>query len=214
MRRDHFMKLQKKVQNGVPYKSVVLKFSRKFLRDFYHAMDKNIIPTDSKREMKSLTLLPYNRPDIKSLFESVIPFFDSDVEPTEALLQLKMTEGLYILLQSDNHLYASLFDFTEPWKIDILEYMNTHYMYDLTLAEMASDTGRSLATFKRDFKRVSNLSPYKWLIRKRVEAAHELLSKGDKKVTDVCFDVGFKNLSHFSKVYKEVYGVPPTHRSR
>ena len=92
--------------------------------------------------------------------------------------------------------------------------MNTHYMYDLTLAEMASDTGRSLATFKRDFKRVSNLSPYKWLIRKRVEAAHELLSKGDKKVTEVCFDVGFKNLSHFSKVYKEVYGVPPTHRSR
>jgi len=31
-----------------------------------------------------------------------------------------------------------------------------------------------------------------------------------KKVTEACFDVGFKNLSHFSKIYKEAYGVAPS----
>lgn len=71
-------------------------------------------------------------------------------------------------------------------------------------------TGRSLATFKRDFAKVSELTPQRWLIRRRLEAAHDLIHSGNKKVSEVCFDVGFKNLSHFSKIYKEAYGVAPT----
>ena len=54
------------------------------------------------------------------------------------------------------------------------------------------------------------LSPREWLIRRRLEAARELIRKGGRKVSDICFEVGFKNLSHFSKIYKETYGIPPT----
>ena len=98
----------------------------------------------------------------------------------------------------------------EPWKIDILDYLNENYMCDLSLEEIASYTGRSLATFKRDFAKVSNLSPQKWIIKRRLEVAHGLIKSGKKKVTEACFDVGFKNLSHFSKIYKEAYGVAPS----
>ena len=121
-----------------------------------------------------------------------------------------MIEGVYTILNTDEKLYASLFDFVEPWKIDIVEFMEQNYMNDLSMEELAYYTGRSLATFKRDFKKVSDLSPQKWLIRRRLEAAHHLISSGTKRVTEACFDVGFKNLSHFSKVYKELYGVAPT----
>ena len=121
-----------------------------------------------------------------------------------------MTEGVYVLLNTDRCLYASLFDFVEPWKIDILDYLNENYMLDLSMEEIAGYTGRSLATFKRDFAKVSDLTPQKWIIRRRLEAAHELIKSGKKKVTEACFDVGFKNLSHFSKIYKEAYGVAPS----
>ena len=121
-----------------------------------------------------------------------------------------MIEGVYVLLNTDRNLYASLFDFVEPWKIDILDYLNENYMCDLSMKEIASSTGRSLATFKRDFAKVSDLTPQKWIIRRRLEAAHDLIRSGKKKVTEACFDVGFKNLSHFSKVYKEIYGVAPS----
>ena len=47
-------------------------------------------------------------------------------------------------------------------------------------------------------------------LQARLEAAHDLIRSGKKKVTEACFDVGFKNLSHFSKVYKEIYGVAPS----
>ena len=116
-----------------------------------------------------------------------------------------------MLLNTDKSLYASLFDFTDPWKIDILNFMEQNYMNDLTLEEMANYTGRSLATFKRDFSKISDLSPQKWVVRRRLEAAHALIQSGKQKVTDVCFRVGSKNLSHFSKAYKRLYGCSPIH---
>lgn len=208
MRRDHRMWLQKRVEDGVPYRSVVLKFTRAFLREFYQKLDKNALP-DARRDRASLRVLPHDRPDIRSLFESVLPYFDAGIKPTEDILKLKMTEGLYVLLNTDKNLYASLFDFADPWKIDILDFMDKNYMYDMTMDEIAKYTGRSLATFKRDFRKISELPPQKWLVRRRLEAAHALIRSGGRKVTEVCFDVGFKNLSHFSKAYKEVYGCSP-----
>jgi AraC-like DNA-binding protein len=131
------------------------------------------------------------------------------VPPTDELLKLKMTEGVYVLFNTDKNIYASLFDFTTLWKIDILNFMNENYMYNLSMEEMASFTGRSLAAFKRDFKKISTLSPEKWLIQKRLEAAHRKIDNGEK-VSEVCFEVGFKNLSHFSTAFKRQYGFPPT----
>ena len=210
MRRDNKMMLQKRVKDGIPYHPVVLKFNRKFLREAYSAIDKKTLPEVAKRNRKSLTLLPANRPDIRSLFESVLPYFDAGTRPSDALLQLEMTEGLYVLLNTDRNLYASLFDFTDPWKIDLLEFMNDNYMEELSMEEMASYTGRSLATFKRDFKKISELSPLKWIINRRLEAAYDLIRQGRSNITDVCYKVGFKNLSHFSKVFKDKYGMAPT----
>ena len=210
MRRDNRMWLRKKVKDGMPYHSVVLKFSRAFLKEFYRTLDCRQLLSDTKREKVSLRVLPSNRPDIRSLFESVIPYFEAGEKPSEEVLKLKMIEGVYVLLNTDRRFYASLFDFVEPWKIDILDYLNENYMLDLSMEEIASYTGRSLATFKRDFAKVSDLTPQKWIVKRRLEAAHELIKSGKRKVSEICFDVEFKNLSHFSKVYKEVYGVAPS----
>lgn len=210
MRRDNQMMLQKRVKDGVPYRSVVMKFNRKFLREFYQTIDRRSLPKDARRDKRSLVVLPKDRPDVKSLFLSVQPYFDSDTKPADEIVRMKLTEGLYILLGTDTSLYASLFDFTEPWKIDLMEYMNENFMQELSMEELASYTGRSLATFKRDFAKLSDLSPQKWLIRRRLEAAHDMIAARKASVTDICYRVGFKNLSHFSKVYKDMYGVAPT----
>lgn len=210
MRRDHRMILQRRVSQAKPYRSVVLKFSRNFLREFYQRLDRRSLPAYAQRNRDSLYLLPADRPDIRNLFRSVLPFFEAEVKPSEELLRLKMAEGLYVLLNTDKSLYASLFDFTDPWKIDLMDFMEQNYMDDLSQEEMASYTGRSLSTFKRDFRKYSELTPQRWIIRRRLEAACELLRTSQLKVSEVCGKVGFKNLSHFSKIYKERYGVAPT----
>lgn len=210
MRRDNKLWLQKRVKDGKPYKSVVLKFSKEFLREFYQALNRREIPHDARRGRTSLSVLPYGRPDIKSLFDSIIPYFDAGTKPSEEILQLKMTEGAYAILNTDINLYASLFDFTDPWKIDILDFMERNFTNDLSLQDIAYYTGRSLATFKRDFKKCSDTTPQKWLINRRIQEAHDLIAKGGYKVSEVCYSVGFKNLSHFSKAYKEVFGRAPS----
>jgi AraC-like DNA-binding protein len=211
IRRDNRVGLVKRPVNGEQFKAIFLSFTRKFLRNFYHrTLDKNKLPAESRRKVVSVYKLTANRPDIVSLFESITPYFDSPIPPTDELLKLKMTEGVYVLLNTDDCFYSSLFDFTEPWKIDILDYLNENYMYDLSMEEIASYTGRSLAVFKRDFKKVSRLSPQKWLIQKRLEVAHDKIRHEGKKVSDVCCEVGFKNLSHFSRVFKQQFGYAPT----
>lgn len=212
IRKDFSVEMTKQARNGEQFKATFLMFTTNFLRDFYNRLDRNAIPIEAKRDKGSLYKLPSNRPDIVSLFESMTPYFDSDIQPTDELLQLKMVEGVYVLLNTSKSLYASIFDFADPWKINILEFLEQNYMNDLSMEEIANYTGRSLSTFKRDFKKYSVLSPQKWLIRRRLEAAHELIRKGDHKVSEICFDVGFKNLSHFSKIYKEMYGIPPTEK--
>ena len=88
--------------------------------------------------------------------------------------------------------------------------MNENYMYEFTIDELARYTGRSLATFKRDFKKISDLTPEKWLIRKRLEVAYALMAEGKKKVVGVYAEVGFRNPSHFSTAFKRQFGISPT----
>ena len=209
IRKDFSVQMTKQAWNGEQFKAIFLMFSPKFLRSFYNRLDKNTLPKDAKRNKISLCKLPSNPPDIVSLFESMTPYVNSNIEPTEELLQLKMVEGMYVLLNTSKNLYASVFDFTDPWKIDILDFLESNYMNDISMEEIANYTGRSLSTFKRDFKKCSTLSPREWLIHHRLEAAHELIRKGGRKVSEICFEVGFKNLSHFSKIYKERYGISP-----
>ncbi len=83
-------------------------------------------------------------------------------------------------------------------------------MEELSMEQIASFTGRSLATFKRDFKKISSLTPQKWLIKKRLEMAYIKLKEEGKKVQDVYMEVGFKNPSHFSTAFKKQYGISPT----
>lgn len=210
MRRDNRMWLRKRVSDGKPYRSVVMKFSREYLKEYFRALSHKEIPAEARREKASLVKFPPDRLDVRSLFESLLPYFDAGTAPDDEILKMKMAEGMLAILRTDENLYASLFDFVEPWKIDIVDFMEKNYMNDLTMQELAYYTGRSVATFKRDFKKVSELTPQKWIIRRRLEAARRLISQGSRKVSEICFDVGFKNLSHFSKSYKELYGTAPT----
>lgn len=209
IRRDNRVEMAKQPKNGEPFMGIFICFKRKFLREVFQEFKKKDLPYDAGKHKQSVIKLP-ETPDIKGLFLSITPYFDSSIKPSNDIMRLKMLEGIHALLRIDERFYPTLFDFAEPWKIDILEYMNENYMYDLSIDEIASFTGRSLSTFKRDFKKSSELSPEKWLIQRRLEAAFDKLKEPGKSVTDVYLEVGFKNLSHFSSAFKKQYGVSPS----
>ncbi len=210
VRKDHRVTLNKYAGGTEnPYQSIALAFNRKFLLDFYRNLSPDSIPQHARRSHKSLMEIP-SRPDVVSLFQSLKPYFRTHEEPDREWIDMKLHEGLKCVLKTDSNVYASLFDFAEPWKIDLMAFMNDNYMYDLSMEELANYTGRSLSTFKRDFKKLTNTTPQKWLIDKRLTEAHRMLSlQSNRKIQEVMTRVGFSNLSFFSRAYKEKFGYSP-----
>ena len=208
--RDHRVTMYKKACHGEQYCGIYLCFTRPFLREMYgkYALQEDR-PAKTERFVPSVRKLPPSA-EIESLFASMTPYFNPEVKPKDDLMRLKLEEGLLALLHTDRRFMTLLFDFSTPWKMDILDFMNRNYMYEFSLEELAHYTGRSLATFKRDFKKVSDLTPEKWLIRKRLEVAYRLIKEEHRKVVEVYAEVGFKNPSHFSTAFKKQYGIPPT----
>ena len=181
--RDHHITLYKKPCNGERYCGIFLSFTRNFLREMYAQGGPYKVPAHTPKLDPAVIKLPKTA-EFTSLFSSLLPFFDPEVKPQGDFMHLKMQEGLLALL----HIY----------------------MYEFTQEDLAHYTGRSLATFKRDFKKISDLTPEKWLIRKRLEVAYSLMKEGGRKIADVYAQVGFKNQSHFSAAFKRQYGVSPT----
>ena len=144
-----------------------------------------------------------SEPALESLFASLLPYTDARVKPLAEWIELKEREALLCLLTMSPRFYPTLFDFSSPWKIDLLAFMEANFREDLTLEEFASYTGRSLATFKRDFAKISPLTPEKWL-----------LAEDHRKVSDVYLEAGFRNRSHFSTTFRKRYGVTPAEAGR
>lgn len=208
VRRDNRVNMEKLSRGDEPFRGIFMMLRRPFLRAMFQKTDKKTLPQKVNKFKQSAVVIR-DRPEITSLFTSLLPYFDRSVKPSDDLMGLKQVEAVYALLNIDQRFYPTLFDFTQPWKIDILEFLEQNYMYDLTMEEIASFTGRSLSSFKRDFKQVSELPPQKWLIQRRLKAAYDMIRGDGKRVSDVYTEVGFKNLSHFSLAFKKQYGFSP-----
>lgn len=153
-------------------------------------------------------------PLLQNFMASLSPYLHQTGEINAIIAQLKVREAVMILLETRPALKDLLFDFSAPGKIDLEAYMARHYRFNVGLDRFAYLTGRSLATFKRDFGRIFHTTPHKWLQQRRLEEAYFLLKEKGRKVTDVYIDAGFKDLSHFSFAFKKAYGIAPSQLNR
>ncbi|KJD34984.1 AraC family transcriptional regulator [Tamlana sedimentorum] len=147
----------------------------------------------------------------KTYFYSLIPYFKQTIPPTEQLLELKFKELFLNILSNplNKQLLAYILHLNDEIKPPIWQIMEKNYMYCLTLNEFARISSRSLSAFKRDFVKYYNTSPGKWLTNKRLNYAAKLLITTKQSISDIVFNSGFKNLSHFSRIFKEKFKVSP-----
>jgi AraC family transcriptional regulator, exoenzyme S synthesis regulatory protein ExsA len=80
---------------------------------------------------------------------------------------------------------------------------------NLSLTEIAFLTNMSLSTFKRHFQSEYHANPGKWLQKKRLTRAKDVLDKGERKPSEIYLDYGYNNLSNFSIAFKNEFGFSP-----
>ncbi len=196
----------KKPLDGEPFKCVTIALPEEQLREFYK--NRPILATWTENISKQRPIK--SNPLLESFFASLLPYFEMQDELPEEIVNIKIQEVLTIIDAVDKRVSTILGTFSELGKIDLEKYMEEHFMYNLPLERFAFLTGRSLTTFKTDFKKIFKNTPGKWLTEKRLNLAHYKLTTEKQKITDVYHSVGFENLSHFSFAFKKAFGYSPS----
>ena len=82
---------------------------------------------------------------------------------------------------------------------------------DLSNEFLAEEMNMSLSTMMRKIKKLLNTSPNNYIRTTRMSiAARMLLDSHGNNITEICYSVGFSNVSYFAKCFKEQYGMTPT----
>jgi len=147
----------------------------------------------------------------KSFFVSMLPYFTQTPSPPENLLELKFKELILSLLsQKQNRQFlAYLHNLYQDKHPTVEEVVQNNYTFNLTVEEYAKLACKSVPTFKREFKRIFNDTPAKWLMKKRINLAIEMLENTNLSISEITFQCGFENQTHFSRVFKEKVGLSP-----
>ncbi|MBT1686107.1 helix-turn-helix domain-containing protein [Dawidia soli] len=187
-------------------RSITVFFSQERLRDFALTdVPKAVNPYTGK------SIVQLRRDPLYAAYAaSLVPYESNASQSLEAITVLKTHEAVLLLVQLDPAVKQMLFDFSEPGKIDLEAYMKQHFTFNVELKRFAYLTGRSVATFKRDFEKVFHMSPSRWLLQKRLQEAHYQIKEKGRRPSDVYLEVGFEDLSHFSFAFKKTYGVAPS----
>ncbi len=90
------------------------------------------------------------------------------------------------------------------------DYVDRHYAQPLDLDQLARVAGVSKFHFVRIFEATYGETPIRYLTRRRIERAQDLLRGANLTITEICTAVGFASLGSFSSRFSELVGQSPT----
>ena len=197
-------------ENG-SYETIVISLQEDLMRKI--ALEEKITSVGKYIGRPNL-LIPSNE-FLQGYFQSIVPYArSSGASMTDEMGILKVKEGIKLLLLALPSLRNFLFDYAEPYKIDLKKFMLNNFQFNVPIEKFAQLTGRSLAGFKRDFQKAFDLPPRQWLLSKRLDAAKFLIENKHQRPSAIYLELGFESLSHFSHSFKKKYGLIPSHLTK
>ncbi len=120
---------------------------------------------------------------------------------------------IYLLRELDSNLnkIISKFNTTDKKSIDkAIYFIKNNFDKEFSLDEIAAKANYSPYHFIRVFKAETGKTPFQYLLEIKIAKAKELLNKSSKPITEICYDCGFNNRSHFSVIFKRKTGNTPS----
>lgn len=97
-----------------------------------------------------------------------------------------------------------------PYRLSrVKAFIETHLTANMTLADLAGVAGLSAFHFARAFKKTTGLTPYRYVIERRVDKARECLADTCLGLADVALACGFSSQQQFTTMFRKVTGMTP-----
>lgn len=186
------------------FQGIFICLCSEFLHKF--AEEENIEITRSPIDVHELKVRKMNE-EMQAYVKDISHMVDT--RPLPGKVKLKFMELLYNLKLSYPDMLMRIFQLCTPDKTDLEYFMNENFMKSVSLEDLANMSGRSLSTFKRDFKTCFGTTPKKWINNKRLEYAYNLLHLSIYSVSEICFMVGYDNPQYFSQLFRAKYKTQP-----
>ncbi|MBL4625817.1 MAG: helix-turn-helix transcriptional regulator [Flavobacteriales bacterium] len=144
--------------------------------------------------------------------ESINILIDNPELADENIIKTKLKEFVLLMAKSQNapsqlDFLAALF---RPADIEFKSTIHHNLYANLSIDELARLCHLSTSSFKRKFQESFDESPKKYITRKKVEKAADLLKSNDLRVSDIAYDVGFDSLATFNRNFSNFFGKSPS----
>ncbi len=90
-----------------------------------------------------------------------------------------------------------------------IEYIQSHLAEPLTVESIAANAGYSPSYFSHVFQKETGVSPYRFVVRSRMDCAMQLLQTTRLPIQDIAFQVGFNSVANFSYAFRKEKGMSP-----
>ncbi|QIB27366.1 helix-turn-helix transcriptional regulator [Caloranaerobacter azorensis] len=188
-----------------PTKAVVLELNNNLICDISNKISIDIKIETGKLIQNNL-FISNNNNEIKKGISKIINLYNSSDKNKKFLIDLYAQEVIYNLFKIKG---ASLILNTE-YKNPVykaVKYMEENYNQPINIKNIAWNLNMSESNFSLYFKKIMGISPKDYLKNIRLSKAKELLK--EHNVTEVAYSVGYENISHFIKLFKNKYGITP-----
>jgi AraC-like DNA-binding protein len=194
------------IEEGLNFEALMLFLPERILSAYLLKSDQQA----NSQKNGPCMVFPANRlmQDFKSQFRQ---YFDHPLFDYKQLIPLKQREILTLLLSSGHQQEIQRFIQSAVSKDprDMQSIIEEHVLQPITVAELAKLCNRSLAAFKRDFKKQYHSPPRIYINQQRLKHARMLLQNTNKRIAEIAGHCAFESTSYFSRAFKREFGVTP-----
>ncbi|AEV97244.1 hypothetical protein A4D02_17240 [Niastella koreensis] len=211
-RRDLLVKCEKRpVRGEAAFSIVYFVFERSFTLTFAlkHSVDTSTIDHRYGAVVPIQPTAP-----LQGVIESLHPYLRSNTFLSPRMVPVKLTEAAFALLEQNAAFGSWLLNGPEEHKPDLTVFMERNFRFNVPVTKFAELSGRSLSTFQRDMRKTFGMNAQAWLLKRRLETAYRLMTTKQVTPVDLYLDLGFENISHFSRAFKKQYGFSPSSLKR
>lgn len=89
------------------------------------------------------------------------------------------------------------------------KYLDENYQHPFDLEKVSFISGMNKYHFLKSFKEELHITPLQYILQLKIEKSKELISLGEKSLTEVAYEMGFSSQSHFINQFKKATGITP-----